>query len=277
MIVARVFPRRTRATPIDELAFIGDPPALFPPEVDAVHISVSFTWDLPEAERLAKEWAPIAPVEIGGPATGMRGEGFEPGKYLKHGYVITSRGCRNRCWFCSVWKREGDIRELPITEGCNVLDDNLLATSWEHFLSVCIMLDKQDHPIEFTGGLEAAILTPGQAGELKELHPKSLFFAYDTPNDREPLFEAGELLQSVGFTVASHVLRCYVLIGYPKDTFESAESRLFDSIKAGFFPMAMLYRDNTGQYDQTWKTFQRQWANPFLVAMKMHRSHDIIQ
>jgi len=35
-IIARVFPRRTRATPTDELAFIGEP-GLFPPEVDAVH------------------------------------------------------------------------------------------------------------------------------------------------------------------------------------------------------------------------------------------------
>ena len=62
---------------------------------------------------------------IFGPATGMCGEAFTPGLYLKHGYTITSRGCHNHCWFCSVPKREGTLRELPITDGWNILDDNV--------------------------------------------------------------------------------------------------------------------------------------------------------
>ncbi len=103
MRIIRVFPRRTNATPIDSLAYIGGPDMFA--EADAVHISVTFSWDLQEAERLEKEWRYVAPVTIGGPATGQRGEGFTPGQYLKEGYVITSRGCNNRCWFCSVWKR----------------------------------------------------------------------------------------------------------------------------------------------------------------------------
>ena len=39
-MIARVFPRRTSATPDDELAFIGDPP-LFLPGMDEVHVSCS--------------------------------------------------------------------------------------------------------------------------------------------------------------------------------------------------------------------------------------------
>ena len=140
MKIIRVFPRRTNATPIDPLAYIG-PPDLFA-EADEVHISVAFTWDLPEAEKLAKQWAAVAPVRIGGPATGEPGGGFEPGRYLKPGYIITSRGCPNRCWFCSVWKREGDVRELPIRDGWNVLDDNLLACSDTHIKRVFAMLHR---------------------------------------------------------------------------------------------------------------------------------------
>ncbi|MCL5103035.1 MAG: hypothetical protein M1133_02815 [Armatimonadetes bacterium] len=109
--IARVFPRRTKATPVDDLAFY-DEPGLFPPCVDEVHVSVTFTYDLPRAEHLAKAWERVAPVTIGGPATGMPGGEFTPGAYLKAGYVITSRGCPNRCWFCSVWRREGNTREL---------------------------------------------------------------------------------------------------------------------------------------------------------------------
>jgi hypothetical protein len=39
----RVFPRRTRATPDDDLARFG-PPDLFD-EADEVHVSVTFTYD----------------------------------------------------------------------------------------------------------------------------------------------------------------------------------------------------------------------------------------
>ena len=264
MNIARVFPRRTRATPTDPLAFIGEPG--FFDEPDGVYVSVIFTWDLPEAEKIAKAWARRAPVKIGGPATGMAGDDFEPGRFLREGYVITSRGCPNNCWFCSVPKREGNIRELPIRDGWNVLDDNLLACSETHVRAVFSMLARQHHPIEFTGGLEAARLRPWHAKALRALHPKQLFFAYDTPSDRDPLYEAGERLLAEGFTTASHALRAYVLIGYPRDTFEDAEVRLRDCMAAGFLPMAMLYRDKTGATMQEWRRFQRQWAHPAIIS-----------
>jgi hypothetical protein len=66
-------------------------------------------------------------VKIGGVAYGDRGAEFVSGKYIKSGYVFASRGCPRRCWFCSVWKRDPVPRLLPIVDGWNVLDDNLLA------------------------------------------------------------------------------------------------------------------------------------------------------
>ena len=76
MSIARVFPRRTKATPDDEYAFVGEPGLFLPPSINEVHVSVTFSWDLPEAERLARAWKRIAPVKIGGPATGMSGRLF---------------------------------------------------------------------------------------------------------------------------------------------------------------------------------------------------------
>ncbi len=163
MRIARVFPRRTRATPTDNLAFY-DVPGLFPPEVDEVHVSVAFSWDLNKALRLANAWERVAPAGIGGPAIRERSGDFHPGMYLKPGYVITSRGCPNHCWFCSVPQREGPVRELPIAEGYNVLDDNLLACSESHVRSVFAMLGRQAERAQFTGGLEAERLKDWHIG-----------------------------------------------------------------------------------------------------------------
>ncbi|MFV0399178.1 MAG: hypothetical protein ACK5LX_00985 [Oscillospiraceae bacterium] len=278
MRIARVFPRRTNATPKDDLAFIGPPPECFSqshlwskaPEVDEVHISVTFTCDTPKAEKLAREWAWIAPVKIGGPAFNEPGGDFVPGKYLKEGYVITSRGCPNRCWFCSVPAREGyQLRQLPITHGWNVLDDNLLACSESHIRAVFRMLADQPHKPLFTGGLEAKMLKPWHAEELRKLGAKRLYMAYDTPDDLEPLIEAGKMLREGGITQESHTAACYVLVGYQGDTFEKAEKRLTDTVKAGFWPNAMLYRDDSGNANPEWRRFQREWFNPHIVGTKV--------
>ncbi len=61
MRLIRVFPRRTKATPTDELVRIATGPGWFD-EADEIHISVAFSWDLPAAERLEKEWRHVAPT-----------------------------------------------------------------------------------------------------------------------------------------------------------------------------------------------------------------------
>ena len=105
MPILRVFPSKTNATPQDDYTAIGSP-GLFIPD----NISVTFTWDLQFTEVLAHQWSRYGNVKIGTQATGIRGENFSPGLYLKHGYTINSRGCHNHCWFCSVPKLEGSLR-----------------------------------------------------------------------------------------------------------------------------------------------------------------------
>jgi hypothetical protein len=267
--IIRVFPRRTNATPTDEDVRINSAPGLFD-ECDEVHISCTFTWDIRHAEWLAKQWQPVATVKVGGVAFGSKGGDFVPGMYLEQGYVITSRGCPNRCSFCSVPIREGNaIRELPITDGYNVLDDNILATSEEHFNAVIKMLKRQKNRPIFSGGLEAKILTADRAKKILNLNPKEMFFAYDTPNDYEPLVAAGKMLKELGYKRESRRARCYVLINYKNDNFEKAEKRLLQAWSAGFFPMAMLYRDHNGFYQKGWKQFQREWASPIIVGYKL--------
>lgn len=261
MKIIKVFPRRTKATPDDGFC---RGPELFD-QADEVHLSVTFTWDIPAAEELERQWRNVAPVKVGGPAIGTRGEEFSPGMYLKEGYTITSRGCPNRCWFCTVPKRDGDIRELPIKDGWNVLDDNLLACSDEHIENVFTMLGRQKTKAEFTGGLEAKLLKKWQAKRMKTIKTKQAFFAYDTEDDFEPLAQATKMMLDAGFTKASHSLRCYVLVGYPKDTFDLAEFRMKQVCGLGLTPMGMLWRDRVGTVGNEWRQWQRKWARPAII------------
>jgi hypothetical protein len=240
-------------------------------EADEVHVDVTFTWDKPYAESLSEQWQHVAPVKIGGVAYGDRGETFTPGLYIKSGYTFTSRGCPRRCWFCSVWKRDPEPRLLPIQDGWNVLDDNLLACPRQHVESVFAMLRRQGRRVEFTGGLEARSLEDYQVGLLADLKPRpNCFWAYDPGDDFETLASAARRLLSAGFTARSHRLRCYVLIGFPKDTFTLAEGRLRDMLRIGFTPMAMLWRPETESAQRwapsaEWRGFQRRWARPAII------------
>lgn len=272
--IARVFPRKTKATPEDEDAFIGPLPRDIRETgggIDEVHISVTWTYDIPKAELLEKSWRKLGvPVKVGGPAFGDRMGDFVPGLYIRSGYTFTSRGCPNHCWFCSVQQAaHGTIKELPITDGYNILDDNILATSEGHFRAVVDMLKRQSERPIWTGGIEAKILKPWQAELMREAKTKRFYCAYDTPDDLEPLIEAGKIFRAAGFTVASHAMCCYVLIGYRGDTFEAAETRLMQTIKAGFVPYAMLYRDKDGKVDEVWRAFQREWCRPIIVGSKV--------
>lgn len=273
-MILRVFPVRTNATPDDEYAVVGEPPLFLPKDVAEVHVSATFSWHLQEAERLAAAWSRIAPVMIGGPATGQRGEDFVPGMYLKRGYVITSRGCPNReCWFCSVGAREGGtVRELPVTEGWNVLDDNLLACSDAHIEAVFHMLlaqKKKGHRILLTGGLEAARLKGWHIEWFKVLRPQRMYFAYDTPGDLPPLEEAARLFREAGYGTKK-ILYSYGLVGYPGDTLRAAEERMQTIKRLGFTPMAMLFRDASNREPcREWRRFQTAWARPAAIYAKV--------
>lgn len=265
----RVFPRKIKSTsPDDEHAWFSEPIMKWGGNGKRVNISCSFTYDKPRAEYLAEAWSKAGyKVTIGGPAYDDFGGEFIPGMYLKKGNVITSRGCNNSCWFCSVPKREGGIRELIIKDGHNILDSNLLQCSEDHIRNVFSMLQHQKEKATFTGGLEAKILQDWHIDLLVNLKPKRFYFAYDTPDDWEPLVLAAKKIRDAGFKYWQ--VSCYVLIGFPRDRMDLAEQRLRSVCRLGIMPFAMLWRGEDGKYDLTWKRFQREWASPTIVGSKM--------
>jgi hypothetical protein len=257
----RVFPARNKWTPVDELAFVGDPPLFRPDDRRSpVRISVTFTWHRREAERLAHAWAAFYDdVQIGGPAYGDSGGEFEPGRFLKAGCTITSRGCPKRCGWCVVPTREGGIRELQIKPGWIVQDNNLLACSESHIRRVFDMLRAQQKRIYFNGGLDKHYLKDWHRELFDSIRIGELWFACDTAADLPWLERAAEILEGIPLRKR----RCYTMIGYDGETIAQAERRVERVFELGFMPFSQLYQpDETRIYALDWRQLHRKWARP---------------
>ena len=258
----RVFARRTKWTPMDDLAFYDGPPLFNMPEMP-VRVNCVFSWDKDRAIRLGKEWAKrFRDVKVGGPAFGDPGGEFVPERFVKRGVIFTSHGCPKRCPWCYAWKREGNIRELKIQEGWIVQDNNLLACSRSHIERVFEMLKKQPLSASFPGGLDLDYLSDWHIELFKGLRKNHrlgiLFVAFDTEKSLEKLSMARDLLGD--FHINQRF--AYALIGFDGDTIEQAESRLeriYDD-ERGFLPFAMLFDKNSKSHE--WKKLQRKWARP---------------
>ena len=230
MRLLRVFPRKTKLTPVDDMAFIGDP-QLERPYADEVHVSCTFTWDIPEAKRLQAAWSQYYPiVKIGGAAFDDPCNEFIAGRYVRKGVTFTSRGCNNKCSWCLVPKREGALRVSEnFPSGHIINDNNFLQCPKSHRSKVYEML-KTQKDIEFIGGLESKLLTEWDVEQLKGLRIHQLFFACDTKAHLKSLERAG-----VMFNDQSHQkLRCYVLLAFKGQTIDEAIEHLEDVWKAGF-------------------------------------------
>lgn len=257
--ILRVFPRRNNATPDDDLVWIGSPGFVIP-DVDGVHVSCTFTWDLPDARLIFDAWSACHPnVKIGGPALGTVPGEFDPGMYIKKGYVITSRGCPYKCKYCFVPRIEGGIRPLQIKNGWDVVDNNILANSREHLFNVFTMLRLQDHPISFTGGLDVRFMDDWVIDNLVDLRLKRFYIAYDYAGMESAIVRAIDRVRNkTGWSDGAMRGKagCYVLVKFDGDTPEAAWNRIKWIQSLGLFPYPMFYR---GPYEDTYSIGSGEW------------------
>lgn len=265
--IIRVFCRQTSYTPTDDMAFVGPPPGLFIPEHDAVHISCTFTWDKPLAEELAFQWEGVTnkPVKLGRPAYCSPAEEFTPGMYVRKGITFTSRGCNNNCPWCGVRQMEGELREIPITPGNIIQDNNFLQCSRAHQDKVFDMLRTQKN-ICFRGGLQTDLIDDRFVEAVRGLRIGELWLACDTDAQLPAFRKACEKLVKAGFT--QHQIKCYSLIGHDMEAEEQRNREIF---RCGAMPFSQLERDFTNtktEYSAAWKAFERTWQRP--AAAKAH-------
>lgn len=262
----RVFPGRTPWTPDDAMAFVGHPPLVRPGTPDTpVMVSVVFKWQRERAERLAEEWGDwYKSVSIGGPAydNGAGGE-FTPGKFLKKGCTITSRGCTKECEWCC--ERNNELREMPIKQGWIVQDSNLLACSEKHIRAVFDMLREQKRNIFFNGGLDKHFLKDWHRPLFDSIRIGELWFACDKTSDLPWLEKAAKILDGIPLRKR----RCYTMIGggCPENDVESvkdAERRIERVLELGFMPFCQLFQPDEGVkvYPEEWRNVRRKWSRP---------------
>lgn len=260
-MIIRVFPRRTHWTPTDDLAFYGPPPLFRPgtPETP-VHVSVTFTWDKERALQLAAEWSRhYAHVEVGGPAYHTFAGEFTPGRYLKEGCTITSRGCPKACAYCGVSISEGPLREIEIKPGWIVQDNNLLACTESHVRSVFDMLREQKRRIFFNGGLDKDYLREWHRDMFESVPIGELWFACDRVTDLPRLEKAARILEGI----PKRKLRCYVLLGFENEPIDIAEKKVERVFELGFMPFSQLYQGETLRpYSEGWRRLNRKWSRP---------------
>lgn len=268
-LAIRVFPVRTTWTPRDDRAFIGERPLYHDyARSTPVYISVTFTWHMAAAERIAPTWREhFDEVRIGGPAYGDSGSEFTPGMFLKDGCTITSRGCPKKCGWCVVPRREGGLRELTIKPGWIVQDNNLLACSEPHLRAVFDMLRAQDRAAYFNGGLDKHFLKDWHRGLFDSIKIGELWFACDVAGDIPSLERAAKIL--VGISIKK--LRCYTMIGYDHETPSEAERRLEQVYALGFLPFCQLYQPDVPRvYGDEWRKLHRKWARPAIYRAAKH-------
>lgn len=270
----RVFPRKTKWTPTDDLAFYGGPPLYDLPDMP-VAISVTFTWDKMRGEQLLKEWSlRNDDVGIGGPAYGgFSGGEFVPGRFIKEGVTITSRGCPKNCPWCLVPQGQRP-KELIVQPGHIIQDDNLLACTTKHIEQVFEMLKWQTKAVEFKGGLDIDYLMPWHIDLLKTLTLKSIWVAFDTDDDLNyRLQRANDLLAD--FDIEKR--RCYVLVGFKDDTPEKAIRRcekIYDHDN-GFLPFAQYYQPPAAHsrvVPKEWRFVVWKWSRPGAYRPKKEKA-----
>jgi len=257
----RVFVRRNKWTPVDELTFVGDPGLFIPKNRKIpVRISIVFSWDIYEGKRLLKAWQPFFDdVKLGGPAFDDPGGEFIPGRFIKKGVTITSRGCPKWCPWCFVPKREGRIRELKIKPGYIIQDNNLLACSEKHIRSVFDMLKELGKPAKFSGGLDTILLQDWHRDLFDSIKINELWFACDTPVSLKPLERAARILDGI----KQKKKRCFVMIGFNRESLKDTEYRLEKVFKIGFDPFCQLYQPAIKiDYNHEWKQLARKWSRP---------------
>lgn len=182
---------------------------------------------------------------------------------FKEAYGFLTRGCPNKCDWCIVPKKEGNIKPysdiedfLDSRKSVVLMDNNVLAS--EHGLRQIEKITRLKIKIDFNQGLDARIIAKNEhiaelLGKVRWLKP--LRMACDTVSQMPYIEKATELLRKHNVTPKRYFI--YVLVKEIEDAMKRVE--FLD--KLGLDPFAQPYRNFiNNKVDKELNRFAR-WVN----------------
>lgn len=188
-----------------------------------------------------------------------------------HSLGFTQRGCRLKCGFCVVPKKEGGIHGLSSVmriwrgkghpkELCLLDNDFFGSPDWENNVSdivsggfkVCLMQGINVRLLKMTPGAAKAMASMRCMNE--SFTRKLIYTAWDNLGQEKVFFEGLDLLLSAG--IKANDILVYMLIGYAKgETIQDVKYRYERLRDSGVIPYPMVY-DRTDKIKMRF----RQWV-----------------
>ena len=250
---------------------------IFDDQADKVYASAIFGFSQPHLDTFKANWPEAI---IGGTGSGHWGtvedligqhDGLDYSIYPDYPFSLgfSQRGCRLKCGFCVVPKKEGSpyvaagISQIWRGHGhprkiC-LLDNDFFGQPRDAWKERIKELNEGRFKVCFNQGLNVRLLDEDSCAALATLQYRDdqfqrrrLYTAWDNLNDEGIFFRGVDMLEKAG--IPPKHLMAYMLVGYdPKETWERIFHRLNKMVARGILPYPMVY--NNARKDL--KRFQR--------------------
>lgn len=267
---------------------------LFEPKYDVVYASTIFNASSDRTKFFIRQFPNAI---VGGSGSGsdvtvedVIGQGWTHLDYtgypdFKASIGFTQRGCRLKCAFCIVPKKEGSptsvktIDEIwrgpPHPRSILLLDNDFFGQKeWEKRI---IEIIDGNFKVCFNQGINARIITDKQAEALasvqyrsKDFSERRIYIAWDRAEDERTFFRGVDRLEKAGIP-AKHMMS-FMLVGFdPADTWDAMMLRFQKMVDRGILPYPMIFSPSrkdlmafkrwvvTGLYRvRTWEEYKAQ-------------------
>lgn len=238
-------------------------PDLFEGQYDKVYASVIFDFSRDRLNRFVRAWPNAV---VGGTGSGSQRTVEEiTGEYEQYDYSgypdfresigFTQRGCRLKCKFCVVPKKEGKPRSVnaiqdiwrgdPHPKHLHILDNDFFGQpEWRERINE---IRDGGFKVCLSQGINVRLINDEAAAALATINyrdtkfsRKTLYTAWDNLGDEKIFFRGVDTLERAG--IAPTHLRAYMLIGFdPAETWPRIWHRFKRMVDRGIEPYPMVF------------------------------------
>lgn len=243
---------------------------IFEPEYDIIYGSAIFSDTLKKINLFKKQFPSAIIGGTGSDDINFKVEniigcdefGYEHYDYsiypeFKHSIGFTQRGCRLRCSFCVVPKKEGknqvvnsifDIYREGTERKIHLLDNDFFGQS--QWIERSEEIIHGDFKVSFNQGINVRLIHKAGAEYLAKMKyyddgfkKRRIYTAWDNRRDENIFIKGIDIMLNAGIK-PGHIM-VYMLCGYWKDeTFEDIYYRFEKMIDMGLMPYPMVYGQN---------------------------------